>query len=275
MATHLIKKLRLPILKGCRGIINYFNTTGMSYYDRYIDGQTEQVYQDICALKEGAFLPINLSDIEKVMRETFERVAYNLNIIYAELKNINYLFNTKYEYNFQRPLLKPLPDTEKLLVTLDNAVRPFGFVPLSLKMFYRIVGACNFGWDYDTNEEYIWQYADPIQIGNLEDIVADVTDESYLIGMAEYYKDDGFVSLQLSPDYFHKDNTSGGPAYSLKLTEIQSIDAEFLNEGHDTTFINYLRICFDNCGFSRICNPENNNNYQAFFDKVKPQLKKI
>jgi hypothetical protein len=247
----------------------------MTLYDRYIIGQTEQVYQDIYALEQDAFLPANLPDIEKVLTETFQRVAYNLDIIYSELKNIDYLFKTKFDYNFQRPLIKPLADTEKLLMKLDDAVRPFGFVPLSLKMFYRIVGACNFGWDYETNEDYIWQYADPIQIGSLDDIVAEVTDESFLIGMTEYYEDDGFVSLQLSADYFHKDNTSGGSPYSLKVTDEQSVDAKFLNEEHDTTFINYLRICFANCGFSRITNPENNNDYQAFFEKVKPQLKPI
>jgi hypothetical protein len=96
-------------------------------------------------LGQDAFLPASLQDIEKVLTEIFQRIAYNLDIIYSELKNINYLFRTEFEYNFQRPLGKPLPDTEQLLVKLENAVRPFGFVPLSLKMFYRIVGACNFG----------------------------------------------------------------------------------------------------------------------------------
>jgi hypothetical protein len=210
-----------------------------------------------------------------VVTETFQRVAYNLDIIYSEPKKIDYLFKTEFEYDFQRPLVKPSADTEQLFATLESVVRPFGFVPLSLKMFYKIVGACNFGWDYDTNEEYIWQYADPIQIFSLDDVVSELTDEDFLSDLQEYYEEDGFVSLQLSADYLHKDNTSGGPAYSLKVTDKQSVDAEFLNEEHNTTFINYLRICFDNCGFSRITNPENNNDYQTFFDKVKPQLRPI
>ena len=108
----------------------------MTLYDRYINGQTEQVYQDIYALGQDAFLPANLPDIEKVLTETFQRVAYNLEIIYAELKNIDYLFKTEFEYNFQRPLHKPLPDTDTLLKKLDKAVEPYGFVPLSLKYFY-------------------------------------------------------------------------------------------------------------------------------------------
>ena len=209
------------------------------------------------------------------MTETFQRVSFNLGIIYSELKYINYLFKTEFKHNFQRQLIKPLADTEKLLSELDKLVRPFGFVPLSLKMFYRIVGACNFGWDYDTNEDFIWQCADPIQIASLDEIVAELTDADYFDYLAETYEEEGFVGLELSPDYLHKDNISGGTAYSILLTERPSIDAQFLNEAHNTTFINYLRICFENCCFSRITNPENRNNYQTFFDKVKPQLKPL
>ena len=83
------------------------------------------------------------------------------------------------------------------------------------------------------------------------------------------------MALPLSADYLHKDNISGGQPYSLQLTTTPSIDGQFLYEEHNTTFINYLRICFDNCGFSRITNPEYNNDYQKFFDKVQPQLKRI
>ncbi|MDJ1471884.1 hypothetical protein [Xanthocytophaga flava] len=247
----------------------------MTLYDRYINGETKQVYEDIYALGEDAFLPENLPDIEKVLTETFERVAYNLDILYVELTRINYLFRTEFKHNFHRPLLKPLPDTEELLAQLDNIVRPFGFVPLSLKMFYRIVGSCNFGWDYETNEDYFWEFADPIQISSLDSVVEELTDEDFLSELQEYYEEDGFASLELSADYYHKDNTSGGPPYSLQITDRPSIDADFLNEEHETTFIDYLRICFDRCGFSRIANPESDSDFRDFFNKVKPQLKPI
>lgn len=247
----------------------------MTLYERYINGETEQVYKHISEIGQDAFLQTNLPDIEKVLTETFERVSTNLDIIYAELKKINYLFKTKFDYNFQRPLIRPLSNTEQLLIQLDETVKPFGFIPLSLKMFYRIVGGCNFGWDYDTDENYIWQFADPIQITSLDDIVAEMNSDNHLSFLKKSYEENGFVSLDLSADYFHKNNTSGGPAYSLKLTESPSIDSEFLNEEHATTFINYLRISFDNCGFARIKYPENRNDYQTFFDTVKPQLKQI
>jgi hypothetical protein len=247
----------------------------MTFYDRYINGETETVYADIYKLGQDAFLPDNFVDIEKVLTETFERVAFNLNIIYQELLTINYLFKTDFEFNFERPLIKPLPNTDYLLTKLDNSLKQFGFVPLSIKTFYKVVGACNFAWDYDTNEDFIWNCADPIQIISLDDLVSEVTDKDYLSDLKDYFDDDGFVALELSADYLHKDNISGGQAYSLKLSEKPSIDGQLLYEEHDTTFINYLRICFDNCGFSRITNADNNNDFQAFFDNVKPRLKKI
>ena len=247
----------------------------MTFYDRYINGETETVYADIDKLGQGAFLSDNFADIEKVLTETFERVAFNLDIIYQELLTINYLFKSEFDFNFEKPLIKPLPDTDKLLMKLDKSLKPFGFVPLSLKLFYKVVGACNFAWDYDKNEDFIWTCADPIQVTSLDDLVSEVTDKDNLLDLKDYFEEDGFVALELSADYLHKDNISGGQPYSLKLTDKPSIDGQLLYEENDTTFINYLRICFDNCGFSRMTNPDNNNDFQAFFDKLKPRLRKI
>jgi hypothetical protein len=249
----------------------------MTLYDRYINGQTEQVYQDIYALGQDAFLPANLPDIEKVLTETFQRVAYNLDIIYRELKNINYLFKAEPKYNFEKPLHKPLLDTKNLLEKLDNAVKPFGFVPLSLKYFYQIVGSVNFVWDYETNEDFIWEMADPIQIASLDAVVETVTDEWWSEDMQLYVDDEnvGTAFLDLAADDLHKDNVSGGQAYAIQITNQPSIDSNFMNEPNATNFINYLRICFAYCGFPGIARPDTGNDYKAFFDKVKPQLKSI
>jgi hypothetical protein len=216
-------------------------TTIMTFYDRYIKGETEQVYQDIYVLGQDAFLPANLPDIEKVLTETFQRVAYNLDIIYTELKNINYLFKTEFEYNFQRPLHKPLPGTDTLLEKLDKAVEGYGFVPLSLKYFYKIVGGVNFVWDYDTNENFMWDMADPIQVASLDDLVNEVAGDDWKENMQDYLSDNENenVFFELAADDLHKDNVSGGPPYSLEITKSLRIDSNFLNEPNETTFINY------------------------------------
>ncbi|HLA57893.1 MAG TPA: hypothetical protein VK622_03990 [Puia sp.] len=247
----------------------------MTLYERYLSGETKSVYADIESMGHTAFSKKIFPDIENVLNETFKRVAFNLDIIYHELVSINYLFKKSFNYNFEMPLHKPLADTEQLLKILEKSLRPFGFIPQSLKTFYRIVGGCNFGWDYDTNEDYKWTYADPIQITSLDALISEFTDNDYLADMKDEFKDEGFLAIPISADFYHKDNTSGGPPYALKLTQKPSIDGQFLNEENNTTFIDYLRICFDNCGFSRISKPENNNDYQSFFDKVRPQLRKI
>ena len=249
----------------------------MTLYDRYLNGQTKQVYQDIYELGENAFSASYFGDIEKVLNETFLRVDYNLNIIYNELMQINYLFKTVPKYNFEKPLHKPLSNTAFLIEQLDKAVKPFGHVPLSLKFFYKIVGGVNLVWDYNTNEDFLWNMADPIQIASLDAVVETVTEEWWKDDIQQYVDDEefGIAFLELSADDLHKDNVSGGQAYALQITERPSIDSKFLNEPNNTTFIDYLRICFENCGFPGITRPDMQNKYQDFFDRVKPQLKSI
>jgi hypothetical protein len=249
----------------------------MTLLDRYINGQTKQVYQDIYALGQDAFLPSYLPSVEKVLTETFLRVAYNLEIIYTELKHINYRFKTEPKYNFERPLHKPIAETNILLDKLDNAVSPFGYVPLSIKYFYRIVGGVNFVWDFEVNDDFMWEMADPIQITSLDAVVETVTKEWWQEDIQQYI-DTGNSSnafLDLSADDLHKDNISGGQAYAIQIKKEPCIDSDFINEPNNTKFINYLRICFQHCGFPGMSISDSNNDYKVFFEKVRPQLKQI
>ncbi|SHN34468.1 hypothetical protein [Mucilaginibacter sp. OK098] len=250
----------------------------MIFYNRYINGEDgRSVYSDIYNLRQEAFSDKYFDDIQSVLTETFNRVVFNLEIIFSELKNINYAFKTEFQCNSERPLLRPLPDTDELLVKLNSATSDFGQIPLSLKLFYKIVGSCNFAWDYDNRPEMFWKCADPIQINSIDDIVNYVSDDDWTEYLSEALEDDNSQSpyLELAADYLHKDNISGGPPYSIQLTKEPSIDGLFLNEPNETTFINYLRICMENCGFSRITNAEYENDYKEFFAKIKPQLKNI
>lgn len=248
----------------------------MSFYGRYLNGETRAVYDDIRKLGEESLLPQNLPEIEKVLAETFRRTAFNLEVIYTELQRIDYRFKTDFQSNSDRPLLKPLFAAAELLEKLDRAAKPFGFVPLSLKRFYQIVGACNFAWDYENNENFFWDYSDPIQIMSLDDLVALVTDEYWEEEMADYVEDEiGPPHLELAADYYHKDDVSGGDPYCLEITKKPSVDSLFLYELHNTTFIDYLRICFENCGFSNIAATDVQNDYQSFFSRVKPRMLEI
>ncbi len=247
----------------------------MNLIERYNNGETVSVWKDIEMMGEDAFKPEIYSEVEQVLNETFNRVRYNLEVIYEELLKIGYNFNNDKSCNSLKPLTKPLKNADKLLDKLDKMVKPFGYVPITLEKFYQIVGSCNFGWDYENNKAFMWHYSDPIQIGSLDDLIEEMKDNDWQEMMNENVAKGEPVYLELAADLYHKDNVSGGMAYSIEITKQPSIDSLFLFEEHETTFGNYLRICFENCGFSRITNPENKNNYKAFFEAIKPKLKPI
>lgn len=249
----------------------------MNLYQKYLKGETVSVYREIDKLDYNLLNIEQKKEVEKVLNETFKKVAFNLKIIYKELINIGYLFKKVYEFNFEKPLHDPLENTEFLIKQLDSAVKPFGFVPLSLKYFYRVVGGVNFVWDFATDEKIRWDMADPIQIFSLDDLVQEVTNEYWKEDIQPYVNDENFgcAFLDLSADDLHKDNVSGGQPYAIEITQKQAIDSKFMNEFNDTTFINYLRICFDHCGFPGMIGTNINDDFKDFHDKVKPQLLKI
>jgi hypothetical protein len=249
----------------------------MTFYERYLAGETKQVYEEIADLGDKAFLPHYLPDIMQVLTETFQRVSYNLDVIYEELTQINYLFKTQYEYNFEKPLHKPLINTVALLQELENAIKPFGYMPLSLACFYKTVGGVNFVWDYDANEDILWEMADPMQVTSLDALLESVTDESWSDEMTDYAEDEDFgcAFLGLSADALHKDNISGGPAYAIQIATTPQVDSNFMNEPNSTTFIGYLRICFEHGGFPGMALSKTNADYNAFLERVKSRLKLI
>jgi len=234
----------------------------MNLYQRYLNGETKAVYDDIYTLGSKAFDDIYRREVEKVMEETFKRVGFNLTIIYNELMNLGYLFKSDFKFNFEKPLHPPLENTEALLEKLELAVKDFGFVPLSLKYFYQLVGGVNFTWDFETNKKLMWDMADPIQVSSLDSLVEVVTNKYWKEDMQQYLDDSDFgcAFLEISADDLHKDNVSGGQPYTVEITRQPAVDARLMNEPNGTTFINYLRICFENCGFPGITRPDTTNN---------------
>lgn len=248
----------------------------MKFVERYLSGEDgASVYQDIYNLKGEAFTLNHFDDVNATLTETFNRVAFNLQIIYKELRNINYVFKKEFIYNSDRPLVLPLPNNDELIADLENAVADLGKIPLSLKLFYKIVGTCNFAWDYNSQPNLLWEGSDPIQIDSLDDIVKYVTTDDWKEYISDLLESDEMPALELAADYLHKDNISGGPAYSLQITENDSLDSLFLNEPNETTFIDYLRICMESCGFPGDSDFRQHHSYKNFYAKVKPQLKAI
>jgi hypothetical protein len=238
----------------------------MNLLDRYLQGEGRSVYAEIERMGPDALAKRNLGIVDAVLRETMNRVAYNLSIIYSGLLEEDYCFQSNIQFDFDYPLLKPFPNVKDLIRKLEKGVRKFGHIPLSLKLFYEIVGSCNFAWDYDGIEEIPWEGADPIQIGPITDLLEELKDMEV---------EDEEPGLSVSADYLHKDNISGGPGYAVELTRMPQAASRFLNEEHETSFINYLRIAMDGCGFSRGRAVSHLDSFVQFSEKIRPQLKPI
>ena len=249
----------------------------MKIHAKYIDGETELAYKELLKLEDRINDSNVMYEIDKVLTEIFSRVEYNSEIIFKELKKINYCFWGNSALNTLWPIRKPRPNSEKLLKTLEVKVKQFGYLPLSLKYFYRIVGSLNFTWNYQENESIKWEGSDPLQVIAIDDIIEIVTEIHWEAEMNEYLKDKEHKTafLEISGDYLHKDNISGGPQYSLVITKNPSIDSLMLNMPEKIGLIDYLRICFENCGFYRNSHLLSNKEYIKFVNKVKPKLKKI
>ncbi len=242
----------------------------MNLYNRYLAGETVEVYKDIESLGAAAFLQENSEEVERVLTETFKRVAYNLEIIYTELKAINYKFRLTPE-----EVYRSTTASAQLVEQLNQFASPFGYIPLSLQFFYKIVGGVNLCWDYENYPEIQWPLSDPLEIDSLDVLVNTINKDWWKDYTQENLEDPdvGIPFVELAADQHHKDNLPGGPPYAVQLTLALSVDSPFLYEQHATSFINYLRICFDNCGFPGIETPS--ESFVVYRDRVKERLKGI
>jgi hypothetical protein len=183
------------------------------------------------------------------------RVRSNLDdILIPRLRKIGYEFGYRWlesedpEFGQRQDPVRtlPLPDISQLL---DDFEQKRGPIPLSIRAFYQEVGGVNLTgflpkrlfvlmpdgtpclfFEVDTGRGY--QGPDPLCV--------------YGPGGPDFFDaviafNDGELPIAL--DSFHKINVSGGGGYDIHLPDAVA-DAKLVGEWHDTTFINYLRICF-------------------------------
>lgn len=234
----------------------------MTLYDRYLQGETTEVYNQLYLLGNDALSLVNMQQTDLILKETFERVKYNLGIIYNELRAVNYQFSSDMQYDWNIPLVSPDPNVDMLLSEVRRKLGDCGHIPLSLEYFYRIVGGCNFCWDWETVPDVPWEGADPIVVPPITTLLSEIIYDDY----------DG-DSILLGGDYLQKDNVSGS-CYVLELTPRQSVDSIFSPGIWNIPFVEYLRITFDNCGFA-MADDCDYDDLDSFCDRIRPLLKKI
>ncbi len=229
----------------------------MSYLARYQDGEYEQVWAELTALGEQVRQEPLLPDALAVARETMRRVAHNIEVIAARLPSIGYRFGyeadeDEEEDSLSTPYRPPSPNAAEQVAELESLV---GALPLSLRAWYEVGGSVDF-----IGFHKLWSgiYTDPLVISSVEYALEECRDWQYQV--SENGPDEvGPYEAELAPDFYHKDNVSGGAPYGIELPNAAA-DAVLLNEWHDANFVEYLRECFRWGGFpgfdiSHLMNP--------------------
>jgi hypothetical protein len=219
-----------------------------SYLERYVQGECKQVWAELVALGDHVREEPLYSDAWAVAQETMRRVRHNFELVIPSLRGFGYVFvHDQLADDIQlsvrgqnwiegNPPLRTEPPSD-IVAQLDAFEREIGPLPLSLRAFYQEVGGVNFvGW-YQDMEGF-----DPVFVYLFDRELVDV-DEQPKTSSAEVQpiKEERY-SIVVSPDFYHKMDASGGDPYTMRLPNAAA-DALLLDERHDTTFVDYLRIC--------------------------------
>ena len=227
-----------------------------SYLQRYKDGEYEQVWAELFHLDEQIYLEPLYSDALAVVHETMNRVKYNIELLKQRLKALNYEFVSEDE-KLGRELEEYFnqQDTSAIIAKLEEAGLK---LPLSLKVFYEVVGRVDFRGrhpklssyepDADYENEDV-EYSDPLVVWPPTD--EDIAKNDYSEAWEEGLSPGVFYHLEIAPDPLHKANVSGGEAYYIVLG-LKSIDYFVFGEKNYGTFVQYLRYCFEWGGFPEL-----------------------
>jgi hypothetical protein len=178
----------------------------------------------------------NMSD---AFDEVMEKVRSNLAGLHVRLVSLGYRFS-----NPDAALLPPNSETEGRVKFLEENIGP---LPPALASFYRVVGSVDF-----TGGHPDWggcEYPDPIVVEPVAHAVSEAEEYLELVSPDEYWgSDSGIFRVPIGPDYYHKEDVSGGMCYGVEVPNEED-DPALLEEWHQTTFVGYLRLCFEWGGF--------------------------
>jgi hypothetical protein len=210
----------------------------MSYLQRYLAGEHEQVWDELRALGADVRREPVLTDARAVAAETMRRVRRNCGRIAGTLRAAGYVFGV-YPDGEERftegPLIAPTAESRAEVAALAARVGP---LPLSLEAFWDEVGSVSLVGMHPSLPDM----TDPLEVGPPACVLLDLDEWE---GDPEREEDPGGepsrFEAPLAADEYHKDNVSGGPPYSAHLPE-PGADFPLLYERHKTDFVPYLRL---------------------------------
>ncbi len=200
------------------------------WLQRYRAGDRVPVWTELTAL--GARLRDTPAwpETVAVAAETMRRARTNVERLTELLP--------RHGFRFDEPDVVHVPPATDVRDQLDHVEATIGPLPLALRCWYEFVGQVNLAgshpdWDFEFTDALVVEA--PLEYLLLEH-------ETWVADRGTEW-DRGPFTIDLAPDAFHKADVSGGPPYAIRLPD-DGVDGLLLWEPHQTTFVNYLRICF-------------------------------
>ncbi len=114
------------------------------FLNRYLHGEYKRVWDELYAQGEAIYEEPLLEDAVAVAKETMLRVRTNIERLTARLYSIGYIFGTYPDgdtkiYGYTHPHHLPKSNIEKEIAEFEQ-LDGVGKLPLSLKLFWQIVG---------------------------------------------------------------------------------------------------------------------------------------
>ncbi len=218
--------------------------------ERYRQGDCERVWEELYALgpavRRGDLYP----DAEAVAMETMRRVCHNIELLIPRLEELGYEFGYAWmeEENptadatwiAEQPA-RFTPPPSAISEQIQRFEEQAGLMPLSLRAFYREVGGVNFVGRHPAWEQLFEAHrTHGIVPSNLDPLVVwgfELIDQYY-----ESLDEESPFQLPIAADYELKYDISGAGPYWIEMPDAAA-DVLLLGEWHQTTFVNYLRIC--------------------------------
>ncbi|MEJ2013412.1 MAG: hypothetical protein P8X64_14455 [Anaerolineales bacterium] len=225
----------------------------ISYFERYQEFasagyQNSRVWAELTSLGGDIRQEPLYSDARAVARETMTRAKQNIEILIERLRTLDYHFLSPQEI-----WITPDPDT---IMALDALEAQYGLLPLSLRMWYEVVGSvCLMGSHsklsyMDSSDRGASNpfYSDPLVIDPLKDSLLSFYADMVFDYTGEETTDPPY-GIWLAPDAIQKANHSGGGPTQIMIPN-PAMDAPLISDQWDgVLFVSYLQQCFQWGGF--------------------------
>jgi hypothetical protein len=238
-----------------------------SFYERYLAGECEQVWDELYLLGADVRKPDYFTDAVGVAQETMRRVRLNCEMLIHRLEQFGWRFGYEWTGKWaaedvaeQPPLLGEPTST----AILDNIEANSGLLPISLRSFYEVVGAVNFVGTpfYRPGWPRIEDGLDPLYVAGVDQAFGhqhfewdENTDSVRAIDTGDALVPPWRGEVEVAPDFLHKYFISGVGSEYIRIPSagadapLMFQDGPLKVQGHDLTLVRELRYALQGGGF--------------------------